>query len=49
MIARSMLRCKNRPGHELKDLQRENAQLRRAVAGLSVEKQILKDIAEENF
>lgn len=29
----------------LKDLQKENAQLRRAVADLTVEKQILKDIA----
>jgi transposase-like protein len=33
----------------LKDLQRENAQLRRAVADLTVEKQILKDIAGGNF
>jgi transposase-like protein len=31
---------------KLKDLQKENAQLRRAVADLTVEKQILKDIAE---
>jgi putative transposase len=34
---------------KLKDLQKENAQLRRAVADLTVEKQILKDIAEGNF
>lgn len=34
---------------KLKDLQRENAQLRRAVADLTVEKQVLKDIAEGNF
>ena len=34
---------------KLKDLQRENAQLRRAIADLTVEKQILKDIAEGNF
>jgi putative transposase len=34
---------------KLKDLQRENVQLRRAVADLTVEKQILKDIAEGNF
>jgi putative transposase len=34
---------------KLKDLQRENAQLRRAVADLTVEKQILKDIAQGNF
>jgi putative transposase len=33
----------------LKDLQKENAQLRRAVADLTVEKQILKDIAQGNF
>ena len=32
----------------LKELQKENAQLRRAVADLTVEKQILKDIAEGN-
>jgi transposase-like protein len=34
---------------KFKDLQKENAQLRRAVADLTVEKQILKDIAEGNF
>ena len=34
---------------KLKDLQRENAQLRRAVADLTVEKQVPKDIAEGNF
>ena len=34
---------------KMKDLQKENAQLRRAVADLTVEKQILKDIAEGNF
>ena len=34
---------------KLKDLQRENAQLRRAVADLTVEKQVLKDIAQGNF
>lgn len=31
------------------NLQKENAQLRRGVADLTVEKQILKDIAEGNF
>jgi putative transposase len=34
---------------KFKDLQRENVQLRRAIADLTVEKQILKDIAEGNF
>jgi len=34
---------------KLKELQRENTQLRRAVADLTVEKQILKDVAEGNF
>ena len=34
---------------KLKDLQKENAHLRRAIADLTVEKQILKDIAEGNF
>ena len=33
----------------LKELQKENAQLRRAIADLTVEKQVLKDIAEGNF
>ena len=32
-----------------KDLHKENAQLRRAIADLTVEKQILNDIAERNF
>jgi putative transposase len=34
--------------NKLKDLQKQNAQLRRAIADLTVEKQILKDIAEGN-
>jgi transposase-like protein len=34
---------------KLKELQKENAQLRRAIADLTVEKQMLKDIAEGNF
>ena len=34
---------------KLKDLQKENAQLKRALATLTLEKQILKDIAEGNF
>ena len=34
---------------KLKDLEKENARLRRAVAELTVEKQVLKDIAEGNF
>jgi putative transposase len=34
---------------KLKDLQRENAQLKRALATLTLEKQVLKDIAEGNF
>ena len=33
----------------LKQLQKENSQLRRAVADLTLEKQILKDIAQGNF
>ena len=33
----------------LKDLERENSKLRRLVAELSLEKQILKDVAEGNF
>ena len=34
---------------KLKELQKQNLQLRPAVADLTVEKQILKDIAEGNF
>jgi transposase-like protein len=34
---------------KLKDLPKENAQLKRALATLTLEKQILKDIAEGNF
>jgi len=34
---------------KMKDLQKENTQLRRAIADLTIEKQILKDIAEGNF
>jgi putative transposase len=33
----------------LKDLERENAKLKRLVAELSLEKQILRDVAEGNF
>ena len=33
----------------LKDLERENAHLRRLVADLSLEKQILKDVASGNL
>jgi putative transposase len=33
----------------MKDLERENAKLKRLVAELSLEKQILKDVAEGNF
>ena len=33
----------------LKELEKENAKLRQLVAELSLEKQILKDIAEGNF
>jgi putative transposase len=34
---------------KLKDLQKENAQLKRALATLTLEKQVLKDITEGNF
>ena len=33
----------------LKQLEKENAKLKRVVAELSLEKQILKDVAEGNF
>ena len=34
---------------KMKELQKGNAQLRRAIADLTVGKQILKDIAQGNF
>lgn len=34
---------------ELKELQKENEQLRRAVADLTIDKQILTETARENF
>jgi len=34
---------------KLKELQKENAQLKRALATVTLEKQVLKDIAEGNF
>lgn len=34
---------------KLKDLEKENARLKRLVADLSIEKQVLKDIAEGNL
>ena len=33
----------------MKDLERENARLKKLVADLSLEKAILKDVAEGNF
>ena len=33
----------------LKELEKENLKLRRVVAELSLEKQVLKDVAEGNF
>jgi putative transposase len=33
----------------LKELEKENGKLKRLVAELSLDKQILKDIAEKNF
>jgi putative transposase len=33
----------------MKDLERENARLRRLVADLSLEKQVLADVASGNF
>ena len=34
---------------KLRELQKENAQLKRALATITLEKQVLKDIAEGNF
>jgi len=35
--------------HRLKELEKENARLKRAVADLTLDKLILKDVAEGNF
>jgi putative transposase len=37
------------PAKRRKDLERENSKLKRLVAELSLEKQVLKDVAEGNF
>ena len=37
------------PAKRLKELERENARLRRLVADLSLEKQVLKDVASGNL
>jgi hypothetical protein len=37
------------PAKRLKELEKENGKLKRLVAELSLDKQILKDIAEGNF
>ena len=37
------------PAKRMKELERENAKLKRLVAELSLEKQILKDVASGNF
>src|SRR5215207_2078016 len=37
------------PAKRLKDLERENTRLRRLVADLSLEKQVLKDVASGNL
>jgi len=41
--------CRSSRPRSSRTYKKENAQLRRAVADLTVEKQILKDIAEGNF
>ena len=40
---------KGEEGKRLKELERENARLKRAVADLTLDNQILKDVAEGNF
>ena len=46
--ARSMVACRW-TRRRLKELEQENAKLKRIVANLSLEKLVLKDIAEGNF
>jgi putative transposase len=43
------LRLKMDQAKRLKELEKENGKLKRLVAELSLDKQILKDIAERNF
>ena len=40
---------KTEQAKRMKELERENARLKRLVAELSLEKQVLKDVAEGNF
>jgi putative transposase len=40
---------KTEQAKRLKELERENTRLKRLVAELSLEKQVLKDVAEGNF
>jgi hypothetical protein len=56
VVEQSYYRCRKEYGalgleqaKRLKELERENARLRRLVADLSLEKQVLKDVAEGNL
>ena len=40
---------KREQAKRLKELEKENGRLKRLVAELSLEKQVLKDVAEGNF
>jgi hypothetical protein len=48
-VAQGVRRVKARAGQRLKELERENSQLKRLVAELSLEKQILQDVARGNL
>ncbi len=51
MIAASLQACgvKREQAKRLKDLEKENTRLKRLVAELSLEKQVLKDVASGNL
>ena len=48
-LAQGVWRLEGGPGKRLKELEQENGKLKRLVAELSLDKQILQDIARGNF
>lgn len=48
-VAKRIWRPEGRPGSRMKDLEKENLRLRRAVSDLTLEKLILQEVAKGNF
>ena len=48
-LAEGVRRTEAGAGQRMKELEKENGTLKRLVAELSLEKQVLKDVAEGNF